>query len=208
MRASVNSFGFAALLLFGNAAIAADSVGESIYQHCKNCHGAAGEGGEAGKYPRIAGLPQAYIEKQLNDFKLRKRLNKPMLPIFKNWRFNQDAMAEVAAYLTALPAPDVPPFEPSAKRLADFDSREEFEAIGQELFEGTCAQCHGDDGQGRADKESPPLVNQYPDYLIRQIGDFINGRREHEHAQKMFGELYEEEVESLMAYLGKLGKKD
>ncbi len=210
MRTCVKMIGPAVLLavpLFAGSGMAADSVGESIYQHCKTCHGPAGQGGEAGKYPRIAGLPQDYIQRQLNNFKLRKRINKPMLPIFKNWRFDKDAVAEVAAYVTAMPEPTTPSFEPSAERLADFDTREEFDEMGRELFEETCSQCHGEDGRGRADKESPPLVNQYPDYLMKQIGDFINGRREHEHAKKMFGELYEEELESLLVHLGRLGSQ-
>jgi len=197
----------AVMALFNSSLMAADSVGESIYQHCKNCHGPAGEGGNAGEYPRIAALPKDYIVRQLNNFKLRKRVNKPMLPIFKNWRFNKDAMAEVASYLAALPEPTgLPVFEPSPQRLADFDSREEFNELGRELFEDNCTQCHGDDGRGRADKEAPPLVNQYPNYLLKQISDFISGQRQHEHAKKMFGELYEEEVEALVAHLGRLGR--
>jgi cytochrome c553 len=195
------------LLFFAASALADTSLGENVYQHCSSCHGPDGAGGKGGEYPRIAGLPQAYIERQLENFKLRKRINKPMLPIFKNWRFNQEVMAAVAGYVNALPQPRIPPFEPSAERLADFDSREEFDALGRELFEGTCAQCHGEDGRGRADKDSPPLVNQYPTYLKKQIGDFVGGRRQHEHAEKMFGELYEEEVDSLLVHLGRLAEQ-
>lgn len=192
-------------LLTGDAT--ADSGGEGIYQHCKNCHGSAGEGGKDGEYPRIAALPEDYIERQINNFKLRKRINKPMVPTFKNWRFDEEAIAEVAAYVSAQPEPTIPAFEPSAERLSEFESRQEFEELGSELFEITCSQCHGMDGRGRIDKEAPPLVNQYPNYIFKQIRDFVNGSREHEHAAKMFGELYEEEVESLLVHLGRLSKQ-
>jgi cytochrome c553 len=205
---TLTRFGGICLIAAVLPAAAADTgMGEQIYAHCQTCHGERGQGGKNGEYPRIAGLPQAYIEKQLNQFKTRKRMNKPMLPIFKNWRFNQEAMAAVAAYVHALPVDRsvIEAYVPAPEVLADFQSREEFEELGRELFQGTCDQCHGEDGRGRADKESPPLVDQYPAYLRKQIGDFAGGRREHESAAKMFGELYAEEVDSLLVYLGKLG---
>jgi cytochrome c553 len=191
------------LFLSGAAPAADATTGERLFPHCATCHGARGEGGKGGEYPRIAGLPSAYIEKQLNAFKTRQRLNKPMLPIFKDWRFNKPVMAAVADYVSRLPEMpiDTPAYRVSADVLASFDSRQEFEELGAELFIGTCAQCHGDDGRGRADKASPPLVNQYPAYIKRQIADFASGRRAHEHAEKMFGELDKEEVESLLLYL-------
>lgn len=183
------------------------SQGKTLYRHCKTCHGVDGQGGKGGKYPRIAGLPKDYISKQLNAFKTRKRINKPMIPLFKDWRFNADAMAAVAEYVAGLPEPAVEFLfpEPSPEVLADFDSRDEYEELGAELFQSTCAQCHGEDGRGKADKESPPLVNQYPSYIRKQIEDFIAGRRIHEHSKKMFGELYPEEVDSLLLYLTRLG---
>lgn len=194
--------GFA--FVFGAGPVAADSEGKSIYQHCKNCHGVAGEGGKAGKYPRIGGLPQDYIERQLANFKSGKRVNKTMVPIFKNWKFDSDAMAIVAAYVAQMPVSAPAPFEPSAERLAEFDSREDFDELGETIYDENCAQCHGDEGLGRSDKEAPPLVKQYPVYLMRQIGYFISGQREHEHAKKMFGELYEEEFDALLSHIGKL----
>ena len=181
------------------------SVGEQIYQHCKVCHGPKGLGGKEGKYPRIAGLPQPYIEKQLSDFKNRKRLNKPMIPVFNNWRFNQEAMAAVASYLNQLPLVelDIPAYEPAAEILEQFESREEMVVVGEDLFED-CIQCHGEQATGKADKKSPPLINQYPAYLRKQIGDFASGRRSHENSESLFGELAPDEVEALLAYLAEL----
>ena len=97
---------FLALLLILPAHhLHASTVGESVYKHCKNCHGLQGEGGQEGRYPRIAGMPKDYIARQLDQFKSRKRLNKPMLPIFKNWRFNDEVMREVAGYVADMPLP-------------------------------------------------------------------------------------------------------
>ena len=179
-----------------------DSAGAQIYQHCINCHGPDGMGGREGEYPRIAGLPKDYIERQLSNFKNRKRLNKPMIPIFKNWRFDEAAMSEVADHITAMAVDKarIPDYVPAIDILAQFDSAEQFTEVGEELFQD-CVQCHGEDARGRADKESPPLVQQYPNYLRKQIGDFTSGRRSHEHAEKMFGELETDEVEALIGYI-------
>jgi len=163
-----------------NGSVADIAMGEQIYQHCKVCHGLNGLGGKEGKYPRIAGLPQAYLEKQLTDFKHRKRQNKPMVPVFKNWRFNTDAIASVASYVTQLPLDEltIPAYEPAPEIVAQFDSRDEMQEVGEDLFQD-CVQCHGEQATGKADKKSPPLVNQYPNYLRKQIGDFASGLRSH-----------------------------
>ncbi len=193
------------LALHVGGLLADDSVGKQIFQHCKNCHGVQGLGGKEGKYPRIAGLPQFYIEKQLTDFKYRKRSNKPMVPVFKNWRFNQDAIAAVAAYVTQLPTAElnIPAYEPEAEMLAQFDSREEMEEVGEDIFQD-CIQCHGEKAAGKTDKETPPLVKQYSNYLRKQIGDFATGRRVHENSEPLFAELEADEVEALLAYISKL----
>jgi len=186
--------------------LADDETGKQIYSHCKTCHGAHGLGGEAGKYPRIAGMPKAYIERQLNNFKSRKRLNKPMIPLFRDWRFDQEAIAVVADYVTALPLRglDIPAYEPAPEILDQFDSPAQLLEVGEDIFQD-CVQCHGEDGQGKPDKEGPPLVNQYPAYIRKQIGDFARGQRSHENSEPLFAELEADEVEALVAYLSKLG---
>lgn len=199
----------AAVLLFSHNLYADVSVGKQIYQHCKVCHGLQGLGGKGGKYPRIAGLPQPYIEKQLSDFKSRKRRNKPMVPVFKNWRFNQDAIASVASYVSQLPLDElaIPAYEPTPEILAQFDSREEMQEVGEDIFQD-CIQCHGERAAGKADKESPPLINQYPNYLRKQIGDFATARRTHENSESLFAELEADEVEALLAFISQLLAED
>lgn len=185
--------------------LADTAIGEQVFKHCKQCHGAKGQGGSDGKYPRIAGLPQSYLEKQLNDFKQRKRSNKPMVPVFKNWRFNKDVIASVAAHVNQFPtdALEIPAYQATTEVLEQFDSKEHFLEVGEELFQD-CVQCHGEDARGKKDKESPPLVKQYPNYLRKQIGDFAVGNREHEHSETMFGELDPDEIEAILAYISKL----
>lgn len=197
------------MLLLGATELCADeSAGEQVFQHCKNCHGVEGQGGEAGKYPRIAGLPSYYIRNQLLAFKSRKRLNKPMVPIFKDWRFNQEIIEQVAEYVAGLPLDlsVIPVYQPDAEMLAQFDSREQMLEVGEDIFKD-CAQCHGEDAKGIADKESPPLIRQYPNYLRKQIGDFAEGLRQHENSESLFQPLEADELEALLYYLGQLGEQ-
>lgn len=212
MRAvRLTSLAIGAALAVASASAAsstADITGKQLYKYCKSCHGTGGEGGKEGTYPRLAGLPQEYLERQLHNFKGRKRLNKPMIPIFEDYRFNDELITRVAQYISRMSEPNLNlwPYSPSEKALAEFDSRSEFNDLGEEIFQRDCAQCHGEDARGRKDKHTPPLVNQYPSYLGKQIGDFVAGSREHEHSTKMFGELYPEEREAVFNYLVELGK--
>jgi len=197
-----------ALAILPQSPWAAEATGEEIYRQCAICHGAQGEGGKEGEYPRIGGLPQAYIERQLHHFNSGKRANKPMDPVLERQLADDAALTRIAAYVAQLPEFTPPPLVPSPEVLADFDSPEEFDELGEEIFVNSCAECHGDDGRGREDKEAPPLINRYPAYLRKQIEDFVAGHREHEHATKMFGELYPEEIDSLLVHLGRMAKED
>lgn len=187
---------------------AGEITGKGLYKYCKSCHGSRGEGGQEGKYPRIAGMPQGYIEQQLHNFKQLERVNKPMIPIFKDQRFDAPLIEMVAAYIAGMPEPPLNlwPYKPAANVLAQFDSRAEFNALGEATFQQKCAQCHGEDARAQPDKTIPPLVNQYPMYLEKQIGDFVAGRRENEPCNKMFGELKPKKREAIYSYLVELGK--
>ncbi len=128
---------FALTCILSGPLSADTAIGEQVYKNCKQCHGAKGHGGSDGKYPRIAGLPQAYLEKQLNDFKQRKRKNKPMVPVFKNWRFNKDVIASVAAYVNQFPTDTlaIPAYQDTNEVLEQFDSKDHFMEVGVALDE-------------------------------------------------------------------------
>ena len=79
--------------------------GEEINETCAACHGEFGEGMPDGEYPRLAGLPQGYIAKQLRDFKTRKRLNIPMLPYTSERELPEPDLVSVAAYLEQIELP-------------------------------------------------------------------------------------------------------
>jgi cytochrome c553 len=159
-----------------------------------NCHGEAGQGGKSGEYPRLAGLPSGYVAQQLRAFRDRKRQNKPMIPIFRAGRLRDADIDGVAAFLASLPIPSASDVEVPAEPKGDLE-------LGQELYVADCALCHGLDGTGKAETDNPPVVRQYPRYLIKQMADFRNGKRWHEYGEQLFGEAEPEELDAMFGYM-------
>ncbi|WPL18124.1 Cytochrome c4 precursor [Thiorhodovibrio winogradskyi] len=162
-------------------ALAAEVKPEAVYAYCLDCHGNYGAGGQAGLYPRIAGLPQPYLDAQIHAFKAQDRDNKPMIPIFKHVNFNEEIIDLVSAYIASMSVPDLGlwPHQPDPDALAAFASREDYVAAGKQTYQDQCANCHGEEGQGTGNGQTPPLVAQYPAYLAKQIRDFATGKRKH-----------------------------
>ncbi len=181
--------------------------GADVYKYCQSCHGERGEGGKDGQYPRLAGLPQPYLQRQLLDFKEQKRINKPMIPIFKHVRFDAAVIETVAAYVAGMSRPDLGlwPYRPSESALSGYPSKTEFAAAGTAAYDAGCAKCHGSDGQGGAQFAAPPLVGQYPVYLLKQMDDFATGGRTHRDSD-ICGGLSVGDREAVVNHLVEMGK--
>jgi len=94
------------LLFLGAPSLAQDlQNGRDVYGPCAACHGASGEGGKGGEYPRLAGQPASYLIDQLKLFQGRKRKNLPMFPYTEPRELSQADMKDVAAYLTVIELP-------------------------------------------------------------------------------------------------------
>ena len=131
---------------------------------CMSCHGADGKGMAAGGFPRLAGLPEAYIAKQLADFKVGRRQNPLMQPISQ--ALDDAEVAAVAKAYAALPrvqvkaAPLERPREGSGAWLALRG------AWDRNIPE--CTLCHGPSGVGVGDA-FPPLAGQSAEYIEAQL---------------------------------------
>ncbi len=78
-------------------AYAQDPRGRDLALTCSGCHGTNGR--SASGMPNIAGLDQAYIVKQMNDFKSGARPASVMHQIAKG--YNDEQIALLAAYFSA-----------------------------------------------------------------------------------------------------------
>jgi cytochrome c553 len=179
-----------------------------ILDTCAACHGKSGEGGKDGTYPRLAGLSEAYIAKQLRDFKARNRSNIPMYPYATERELRESDVRDIARLLseielpTEMPAADAPMSALERLRAAQavFNvARVEGDVErGAALYEDHCGDCHGEEGWG--DGEVPQLAGQYTQYLRRQIASFRSGERVNEDMEDVFDGLDERDIENLFAY--------
>lgn len=161
---------FLALLLplFGHAA-----DGETIMQRggsnpaampCITCHGTDGKGMAAAGYPRLAGLPEAYIAKQLADFKAGRRQNPLMQPIAQ--ALSEAETAAVAQAYAELPKVNIkagPVERPQPGSGAWIALRGAWERNIPE-----CTLCHGPAGVG-VGTAFPPLAGQSALYIENQL---------------------------------------
>lgn len=88
-------------------------VGRELFEVCAQCHGARGEGREAMGAPRIAGLEDWYVLRQLQNFRQRIRGDhlkdpygiqmRPMIRAVQRDPQEEEPLRDLAAYLATLP---------------------------------------------------------------------------------------------------------
>jgi cytochrome c553 len=140
-------------------------AGAESYQVCAACHLPSGVGRPDGTFPQLAGQHRTVIIKQLADIRSGLRDNPIMYP-FAITLTDPQELADVAAYIETLPIP-----RDNGKGPGSDLER------GKELYSRDCASCHGDRGQGDAEKFFPVLAGQHYAYLLRQVGDIASRRR-------------------------------
>ena len=164
-------------------AFAGPAEGEKIAQNgnasgsappCIACHGEHGEGqaGDAGVFPRLAGLSPDYFAKQIEDFRDGRRVNEIMQPIAA--ALTPEEARDVADYYAALKAPPGPAPEADAAQL---DLGRRLATIGKwEAGVPPCVSCHAPEGVGVA-PDFPYLAGQHAAYMTQQFEAWRNGQR-------------------------------
>lgn len=171
-------------------------------QTCAACHGKLGEGRPAAGFPRLAGLPAAYLEKELAAFADGTRSNAVMQPLAK--ALDSGARKAVAHYYAQLETPSAAASQTSKVALAA--GREI--AVNGLWHKGipSCMTCHGPGARGIA-PGFPPLAGQGAAYIAAQIEAW----RKHERPPGPGGlmpvianALNAQQVQSVAAYLAGL----
>ena len=140
---------------------------------CSSCHGDKGQGQEPSGFPRLAGLPAAYIVHALAGFADGSRRNAIMSPIAK--ALNEADRRAVALYYSKLPMIEPNPAPNfSAVRLSTGKSLADRGRWSVGL--PACGQCHAHDGEGVGDI-FPPLAGQGAVYIANQLNDWRAGKR-------------------------------
>ncbi len=137
---------------------------------CVACHGARAEGVDP--FPRLAGLPSAYVVDQLKAYADGTRSNPVMEPMAK--LMDAGEMTAVADYVASLSAPYLPAPKASADALA---AGARLVALGK-WSEGipACRDCHGPALRGGG-AALPGLAGQPEAYLLSQLTAFHDGKR-------------------------------
>lgn len=157
---------------------------------CTVCHGAEGEGNPVLNAPRIGGMEAWYVARQLKYFKQGIRaetaadVHGTQMRAIALTLENNAVIEDLAEHISDM---DPPPVPPSVSGDAE---------RGEELY-ALCAACHGEDGRGTTELNTPSMVGQDGGYLVRQLQNYRNGLRG-SHDSDIFGQQMQPIVESAL----------
>lgn len=167
---------------------------------CAACHGADGNASNP-TYPKLAAQPDAYIAKQLADFKKGARKNPIMNGIAAGLK--PADMANLGAYFNGQAA------KPGTAKLTP-----EMAALAQKLYRSgdaeagvpACMACHGPSGAGIPGL-FPRLSGQNAEYTLAQLKAFHDGTRANDPNGTMraiAGKLSDQDMQALAQYVAGL----
>ncbi|MGH8210146.1 MAG: c-type cytochrome, partial [Steroidobacteraceae bacterium] len=136
---------------------------------CSSCHGQAGEGIAATGFPRLAGLPAAYLLAQLDALASGIRQSPVMGPLAQG--LSPRERSQLADYYAALPGP----VGATAAAGARLDDGLALHGRWSDEIPG-CVQCHGANGSG-VGATFPPLAGQPAVYIANQLRAWKQGTR-------------------------------
>lgn len=171
---------------------------------CIACHGAGGQGQAGSGFPMLAGLDQAYLAKQIYDFKSGRRANPLMTPIAR--AMNDEQIRNVSAYYAGMPLA-INQSRPPDPKLVQAGAELALHGAWDRGMPA-CAQCHGNHGQG-AGAHFPALRGQHADYIANQLKAWQSGQRKNDPNGLMAGvarKLSAQDTEAVAAYYSYLGQ--
>lgn len=168
-------------------------------QICIACHGTDGNS-PLPENPILAGQHEAYLLKQLHNYKSGTRENAIMAAIVAG--LSDQDMRDVSAFYASQ--------SPAGLAATDKD----LAALGQRLFRGgdiekgvaACSGCHSPNGAG-IPKQYPRIASQHATYTAGQLKAFRSGQRandENEMMRMVASRLSDQEIAALAEYLSGL----
>ena len=137
-------------------------------RYCTTCHGTDGRGNEGIEAPRLAGMEDWYLRRQLENFRAGIRGYHPMdtagIAMRPMAKLTDDSIADIVAWVGSWD------YQPAEITI-------EGDVQSGELLYGVCATCHGMDAKGNAAMGAPALAGQNDWYLFTQLSNFVAGYR-------------------------------
>jgi cytochrome c553 len=118
-----------------------------------------------------------------------------MHPFIEKEAISNEELADVAAYLYALPVP-ASNGKGAGKQLD----------LGKHLYDRDCASCHGKNGEGDGAKFYPRVAGQHYAYLLRETKESRDkGRRNSNPAMvKVVKDYVDSDIEAVSDYMSRL----
>ncbi|MDP1652264.1 MAG: c-type cytochrome [Rhodocyclaceae bacterium] len=184
------------LTLLLPASLFAAEAQEIVKTVCAACHGVDGNSTEPAN-PKLAGMDQEYLMRQLKAFAAGKRRDDTMSAIIAT--VDPGDFVGLAAYYG--------PQKPVPGKVLDA----QLAAKGRMLYEDgntesgvpACAGCHQPNGKGNA--RFPRLAGQHQTYVLKQLADYKSGRRATDPLMTTVGKrLTTDESKALAEYIAGL----
>lgn len=197
----MKNIALALLLVAGTGvAVAGDPVaGKAKAVTCIGCHGVDGNSSNP-DWPSLAGQGDAYLAKQIADFKSGDRKDGTMNALAAGVK--DEDIANVAAFFAS---------QKPKGGTADKDQIE----LGMQIYRAgikdagiaACASCHGPAGAGNPAAKFPAVAGQHAKYTAKTLKDFRSGARAND-PQKMMRDvaarLSDKEIDAVASYMAGL----
>ena len=163
---------------------------------CMACHLTTGMGIRAMNAPSIAGLPRWYVSDQLRKFRRDQR----------GYHEEDESGHLMQANAAALDERSIAFVGRHIENLKANRNRNTLEAQvsrqSEELYKSECADCHGEQAEGKRSERIPPLTRQQDWYLLRQMENFKTGKRSHDEETTIT--LTDEDTNAVIAWITEL----
>lgn len=207
----------ATVLSLSNVAFASDSqagdaeAGKDISVSCSGCHGSDGNS-PAPSFPKIAGLGEKYLYKQLLDIQSGAR---PVVEMTGqlDGKSDQD-LRNLAAYFNSnkIQLSGAKPQKVKVNSGIEVDGlvlgERIFRAGNHETGTPSCTGCHSPRGLGNDPAGFPRLSGQYAEYIAKQLRDFRAGERVNDGDSKTMRQVAEHmsdaEIDAVANYISGL----
>ena len=199
------------LALFAGAAFAQTETGDPerggqlFVENCAVCHGVDGEGRVGARLESFPGIDVSATLRQT----ISQGVPGSIMPAWseaKGGPLSEQDIADISAYIVSafggtqpiapLPTYQAPVIQPLPNVAGD-------PSAGAVVYQGNCAVCHGDQGQGRIGrtlaKDWP--VNEPAAYIARLVSDGVSGSPMPAWASSKGGPLSDEQIEDVTAYI-------
>jgi cytochrome c553 len=177
------------------AGVEAKEAKEIVAAECVACHGMDGNG-PVPTFPKLAGIQQEYLAKQLLELANGTRKSDVMKPIAE--KYSQAELFALATYFSGqLRKPGVVT-NPSLVE----EGRVLYHQGNKESGVPACAGCHKPDGTGTP--RSPMLAGQDAAYTLQQLRNFDHDTRTNDRGRLMrtvAGRMNEEEMRAVSEYI-------